>query len=197
MNAVEENRKTFERIWNDIVKRPGQDEMLSWLTWNDFFTAPASTRYHGAYPGGLAEHSLHVYERMLAKARDYDLETVTIISLLHDVCKVNMYKENRRKEPGKLRTGEGESAGQEAPYRHEDHFAIGHGEKSVILIQRHMRLTDEEIVAINWHMGGFDARARQMSRELSRAWEEYPLAFLLHIADMEATWIDERRDRCL
>lgn len=176
---MEESRKAFERIWNDIVKRPGKDKMLSWLQESDFFTAQASTRHHGAYPGGLVEHSLHVYERMLAKAREYDLETVTVVSLLHDVCKVNVYE------------------GQQAPYGYRDSFPAGHGEKSVLLIQRHMRLTDGEIMAINWHMGGFDARAQRMSRELSQAWEEYPLAALLHIADMEATWIDERRERCL
>ena len=63
----------------------------------------------------------------------------------------------------------------------------------MILIQRHMELADEEIIAISWHMGAFDARAKGGSKELSQVWERYPLAFLLHIADMEATWLDERR----
>ena len=112
------------------------------------------------------------------------METVAIISLLHDVCKTNFYRPEEIKQ---------EHGQQVIQYGYDNKLPIGHGEKSVILIQKHMQLTDEEIIAISWHMGAFDERVKGGSRELSQVWERYPLAFLLHIADMEATWLDERR----
>ena len=112
------------------------------------------------------------------------METVAIISLLHDVCKADFYRPQITINP------EGQ---QEIKYGYDNKFPIGHGEKSVILIQKHIHITDEEIAAISWHMGAFDDRVKGGSRELSQVWERYPLAFLLHLADMEATWMDERR----
>ena len=102
------------------------------------------------------------------------MDTLTIAALLHDVCKIHLYEKT------------------EDGYRHNEQFPIGHGEKSVILILRHMPLTDEEITAISWHMGAFDSRAGA-GRSLSQAWEKCPLALHLHLADMEATWFDEKR----
>ena len=104
-----------------------------------------------------------------------DMDTLTIAALLHDVCKIHLYEKT------------------EDGYRHNEQFPIGHGEKSVVLILRHMPLTDEEITAISWHMGAFDSRAGA-GRSLSQAWEKCPLALHLHLADMEATWFDEKRE---
>lgn len=170
----------------ESVKRPGMDKLLNWLEGTDFFTAPASTRYHGDYEGGLVQHSMNVYERLKQKTDGYDPDTVAVVALLHDVCKANFYKKGMKSQKDK------EGKWQQVPFwGYNDQFPAGHGEKSVILIMRHIQLTDEEIMAINWHMGGFDNRAHGASYDLSAAWEKYPLAVLLHLADMEATWLDE------
>lgn len=157
-----------------FINRSGVQSLLEWLETTDFYTAPASTKYHGAYEGGLVEHSLNVYHRLVKRGLVGSMDTMTITALLHDVCKADFYK---KKDGG--------------GYSVNNRFPIGHGEKSVILIMRHMQLTDEEITAINWHMGHFDDRAG--GYDLIQAWKKCPLALHLHLADMEATWFDEKR----
>ena len=123
---------------------------------------------------------MNAEEERRQQSLKYDLETLAICGLLHDLCKIDAY-----------RLTEGQ---QEKPeYQLTRNFPAGHGEKSVILILRHMPLTDEEITAISWHMGAFDSRAGA-GRSLSQAWEKCPLALHLHLADMEATWFDEKRE---
>ena len=168
----EERKQEFIQLMS-FVERDGVQSLLEWLESTDFYTAPASTKYHGAYAGGLLEHSLNVFRRLVKRCPAADMDTLTIAALLHDVCKIHLYKKT------------------EDGYRHNEQFPIGHGEKSVILILRHMPLTDEEITAISWHMGAFDSRAGA-GRSLSSAWEKCPLALHLHLADMEATWFDEK-----
>ena len=168
----EEQKQEFIHLLS-FVERDGVQSLLEWLESTDFYTAPASTKYHGAYAGGLLEHSLNVYYRLVRRNTGINIDTLTIAALLHDVCKIHLYKKT------------------EDGYRHNEQFPIGHGEKSVILILRHMPLTDEEITAISWHMGAFDSRAGA-GRSLSQAWEKCPLALHLHLADMEATWFDEK-----
>jgi len=168
----EEQKQEFIHLLS-FVERDGVQSLLEWLESTDFYTAPASTKYHGAYAGGLLEHSLNVFRRLVKRCPAADMDTLTITALLHDVCKIHLYKKT------------------EDGYRHNEQFPIGHGEKSVILILRHMPLTDEEITAISWHMGAFDSRAGA-GRSLSSAWEKCPLALHLHLADMEATWFDEK-----
>jgi len=170
----EEQKQEFIHLLS-FVERDGVQSLLEWLESTDFYTAPASTKYHGAYAGGLLEHSLNVFRRLVKRCPAADMDTLTIAALLHDVCKIHLYKKT------------------EDGYRHNEQFPIGHGEKSVILILRHMPLTDEEITAISWHMGAFDSRAGA-GRSLSSAWEKCPLALHLHLADMEATWFDEKRE---
>ena len=183
-----EVKEIFKRTMRTFIKRPGIEGLIEWLETTDFFAAPASTKYHGAHPEGLINHSMNVFNRMMRKHLDFPegtrMETVAIISLLHDVCKANFYRPQITINP------EGQ---QETKYGYDNKLPIGHGEKSVILIQKHMYLTYEEIIAISWHMGAFDDRVKGGSRELSQAWERHPLALLLHLADMEATWLDERR----
>lgn len=169
----EERKQEFIHLLS-FVERDGAQSLLEWLENTDFYTAPASTKYHGAYAGGLLEHSLNVFRRLVKRCPAADMDTLTIAALLHDLCKINLYEKT------------------EDGYRHNEQFPIGHGEKSVILILRHMPLTDEEITAISWHMGAFDSRAGA-GRSLSKAWEKCPLALHLHLADMEATWFDEKR----
>ncbi len=173
-----EQEENFMMIYRDI-ERPGAAELLKWLQTTDLFTAPASTKYHGAYPGGLLDHILDVYYRMFPEAQQagYDTETIAVVALLHDVCKLNVYKETEWE--GKIL------------YKYHDDFPLGHGEKSVVLILKYMELTVEEMLAINWHMGAFDSRASTDKRSLNDVFNRHKLAVLLHIADMQATFLDD------
>ena len=158
----------------------------------DFFSAPASTRFHGACDGGLCAHSLNVYRVLHGTffTPDEDSEeTFAICALLHDLCKANFYKKGTRNVKNEA-TGQWEKV---PSYSVEDMFPYGHGEKSVFLIERFMKLKVEEAVAIRWHMGGFDDAVRGGSFALSGAFEKYPLAVKLHIADLEATYLLEQR----
>ena len=181
------------------VKREGIEEFIAWLEKTDFFTAPASTRFHLAEEGGLALHSLHVYFRLrelclaeVQRGQDFTMpseETIAICALLHDTCKVNFYTVEYRnsKENGEW---------VKVPfYKVNDSLPYGHGEKSVYIISGFMKLTREEAFAIRWHMGGFDDSVKGGSYALSGAFERYPLALLLHIADMQASYIDEVEKR--
>ena len=128
---------------------------------------------------GLLDHILDVYYRMFPEAQraGYDTETIAVVALLHDICKLNVYK------PEKKESG--------LQYSYHDDFPLGHGEKSVVLILKYMELTMEEMLAINWHMGAFDNRARTDMRSLNDVFNKNRLAVLLHIADMQATFLDD------
>ncbi len=181
----------FERIFKENITREGADRLLEWLEKTDFFIAPASTRYHCAHENGLVEHSLNVYKVMREKHFDPAVdseESFALCGLLHDVCKAQFYKLSCRnvKNP---ETGRWEP---QPYYTIEDEYPYGHGEKSVFLIERFLRLKPSEAVAIRWHMGGFDDSARGGSHAISQAYERYPLAVKLHLADLEATYLLEK-----
>ena len=191
------NRKIFTDIFNQKIKREGSKELLKWLEEKtDFFTAPASTKYHCAHEGGLLEHSLNVYkfyrQEMAQRAKLFSgtqidkntEESIAICALLHDICKVNYYVVDHKNQ--KNAKGEWEKVPY---YKVNDQFPYGHGEKSVWLIERFMRLNVEETIAIRWHMGGFDDAVKGGSFALSKAYEDYPSALLLHIADMKANFM--------
>jgi hypothetical protein len=184
----------FLEAFSLSVKRPGADRLLAWLKKTDFFTAPASTRFHGDHEGGLAEHSLNVYRRLQEEVKALPVtpsdETVAVCGLLHDICKANFYKVSQRNVKN-AKTGRWE---KQPFYQVEDQFPYGHGEKSVFLIERFMRLKVEEAVAIRWHMGGFDDAAKGGSYAVSGAFEKYPLLLCLNVADMKATYLDERKE---
>ena len=188
-------KEKFIEIYQNNISRTGSDKLLEWLIKSDFFTAPASTRFHGAYEGGLAEHSVNVYNRLLGEVlsvpdMEFSDETIAIAGLLHDVCKVNTYKVEYRNTKNK-QTGQWE----QTPYfTTDDSVPFGHGEKSVYIINSFMRLTRDEAMAINWHMGGFDDRVRGGSYSIAKAFELHPLALLLHVADMKASYLDETRE---
>ena len=184
-------KEKFLEIFRRQVTRRGADKLLEWLESTDFFTAPASTRFHAAYEGGLVEHSLNVYEVMIAKHFDMekdDLESFTIVSLLHDICKAGFYTVDYRNK--KNENGEWEKVPY---YTIDDKFPYGHGEKSVFLIERFMRLKNEEAVAIRWHMGGFDDSAKAGSFTIATEYKKYPIAVKLHLSDLEATYLHENR----
>ncbi len=183
-------RDDFMALFAEHVHRDGVEQLLEWLDSTDFFTAPASTRFHGACREGLVYHSLNVYKVLRNKfCREEDnQESIVICSLLHDICKANYYHESTKNVKNK-ETGRWE----EIPfYSIEDDLPYGHGEKSVFLIERYMRLTTEEAVAIRWHMGGFDDAARGGCKAISEAYDAYPLAVKLHMADLAATYLLEK-----
>lgn len=175
----------FIDIYSCNIQRDGADNLLKWLETTDFFCAPSSTRFHGAHAGGLVEHSINVYNRFVC---DND-ETRAICALLHDLCKVDFYtlaEKNVKNES----TGKWE---KQPYYTIDNKLPYGHGEKSVYIISGFMKLTREEAMAIRWHMGGFDASVKGGSYDMSAAFEKYPLAVSLHIADLQATYLDEGR----
>lgn len=187
MNFKEE----FIKIFKANVHRSGSQELLNWLETTDFFTAPASTKYHCACLGGLVQHSVNVYytltERYFNNETDSP-ESFAICALLHDLCKAQFYKVSTRNVKNET-TG----AWEKQPfYAVEDLFPYGHGEKSVFLIERFMRLKPAEAMAIRWHMGGFDDSAKAGNFSISVAFEKYPLAVQLHLADLESTYLREK-----
>lgn len=195
---AELNKTEFIKLYKDNISREGSDKLLKWLENSDFFTAPASSKFHNAVMGGLCDHSLNVYRRaielyQLEKQKKSGLfdgitqENVAVAALLHDICKVNFYKTS-------FRNVKIDGAWEQVPYYTvEDSLPYGHGEKSVYIISGFMRLSREEAMAINWHMGGFDKRVVGGDFSISQAFEQYPFATLIHIADIMATYFDEER----
>lgn len=191
MNKKEE----FLELYRTHITREGADKLLEYLCskTSDFFTAPASQRFHGSYEGGLVEHSVNTYHCLDAylardRVRDlygmrYEQESVAIVALLHDVCKLNCYK------PGFRNVKDENGVWQRVPsYDYEDKLPYGHGEKSVYIVNGFIRLTREEAFAIRYHMGFSGIEDK---RNIGEAFERFPLAFALNVADMEATYFLE------
>ena len=194
-------REEFHQIFTERVKRDGATELLDWLDRNGFFTAPASSKHHLAIPGGLALHSLNVYHRLreigavatlqeleaedaLQKVKagcGFDLgagleESVAIMALLHDVCKTDCYHWDTLINA----------------YKFRDPLPLGHGEKSVYIITRYMKLLETEALAIRWHMGAYDDAVKGGSKAFNDAMKLTGWVWRLHQADMIAAWEDER-----
>lgn len=184
-------QEEFEEIYHEKVHRAGAEELLAWLETTDFFTAPASTKFHCACPCGLVQHSVSVYRVMMEKHFDPETdneESFAVCALLHDICKAQFYRQSTRNVKNE-ETG----AWEKRPYYTiEDSYPYGHGEKSVFLIERFLRLKASEAIAIRWHMGGFDDSARGGSFAISQAFDRYPLAVKLHLSDLESTYLREK-----
>ena len=189
-------KEKFIEIYKKYITREGSDALLNYLLSDscDFFTAPASTRYHLSCEEGLLIHSLNVYEclkeylnRPFVKEKfnlNYSDETIAIVSLLHDLCKINCYKKgfrNVKDETGKWI--------QVPTYEFDDSLPYGHGEKSVYIITGFLKLTREEAFAIRYHMGYSSV---EDARNVSKSFADYPLSFALSTADMEATFLLEQ-----
>ena len=190
-------KEDFLNIYKTYIKREGADKLLAFLESSDFFDAPASTRYHSAFEGGLCSHSVNVYKRLLFNVENefgedwenhYSHETLAICSLLHDLCKVHYYKKDYRN------VKENDKWVKKECFVREEVLPYGHGEKSVYILHSFIKLTREEAVAINWHMGGFDSRVKGGDGSISEAYEKFPLAIMLHVSDIEATYLDEKRN---
>lgn len=187
-------KEEFIKIYKENIKRGGADKLLEYLEKSDFFTAPSSTRFHGSYEGGLCEHSVNVYHCLkdyLSRPRtkelygmDYSEETIALVALLHDVCKVNFYTTEMRNKKNDSGVWE------KVPfYTINDRLPYGHGEKSVYIISGFFygenRLTRDEAFAIRYHMG---FSGLEDKNSIGKALEMFPLALALNVADMEATY---------
>jgi len=185
-------KQEFIDIYKKNINRKGSSALLEYLLSDksDFFIAPASTRYHNSYEGGLVEHSIITYQCLkdyLARRRVKQVyncscseESAAIVALLHDVCKINCYKKSQRNVKD-----ESGSWTQVPWYDYEDELPYGHGEKSVYICSGYMKLSREESFAIRYHMG---FSRNDDSRDVTRAFTKFPLAFALSTADMEATY---------
>lgn len=187
------SKERFIEIYNKNIKREGADKLLEYLLSSDFFVAPASARFHSSFEGGLCEHSLNVYDCLLSYLESdrvktgfgfsYTNESIAIVSLLHDLCKIGVYKKgfrNVKDEKGAWQRVD--------TFEYEDTMPYGHGEKSVYIISGYMRLTREEAFAIRYHMG---YSSTEDPRNVSASFEMFPLAFALSTADSEATYFIE------
>ncbi len=189
------SKEKFIEIYNANIERKGAAKLLAWLEKSDFFTAPASTKHHLAYEGGLVEHSVNVFNRFECENQ----ETRAICSLLHDLCKVNFYKSEWKNQKVYCENGSKKDEGGKFEwqtikgYSVDDQLPYGHGEKSIYIISKFMHLSLEESMAVRWHMGGFDDSVKGGSYSMSGAFEKYPIAVNLHIADLQATYLDEKR----
>ena len=172
-------REEFIKLLKE-TNREGMDKLIEYLENSDFFTAPASTRFHGDFEGGLLQHSMKVYEILKEKAGDSD--SVRIIALLHDICKTNFYKIDYRNAKNSLGVWE------KVPYYTvDDTIPYGPGEKSVMMISEFIKLTPEEKYAIRWHMGFTEPKENY--NYIGLAYKKYPIALLVHEADLEATYL--------
>lgn len=187
-------KERFIDIYKTYIKREGADKLLEYLLSSDFFTAPASARFHCSFEGGLCEHSLNVYDCLVSylnmpRTKDimgvsYSEESIAIVALLHDLCKVGVYKKGFRNVKNE------QGAWQRVDtFEYDDRLPYGHGEKSVYIASGYIRLTREEAFAIRYHMGY--SSTTEDPRNVSAAFEMFPLAFALSTADSEATYFVE------
>lgn len=196
--SAELNRQTFIDICNTHIHREGIKEFLEYLDSTDFFIAPASTRYHGSWEGGLVEHSLNVYYELQCflqylyngeKYKDFwTEESIAIVSLFHDVCKIGRYKPALKNIKNEV-TGIWE---EKIVYTYNnDYECLGHGSKSVMMIMDYLKLTKDEQSAIYSHMGAYDLSNYFTTTDICNCFKRNTLAYALHIADMNSTYITE------
>lgn len=190
---IEKNFELFERIFNIVMCRQGVSKLMEYLQIEtDFFTAPCSTRYHLCEKGGLVQHSLAVYNIFYQLCSKYypsfSEESIAICSLFHDICKANTYVpvKKSRKTGKTLPNGKPEWEDYNG-YDFDEAFPYGHGEKSVYILRKFIELTDEEAMAIRWHMGFSDATFKGGQQTITNAIQKYPVIALLHAADLIAT----------
>ena len=187
------------------TKREGMEKVIEKLEELGFFKAPASTKFHLNYEGGLLEHSMNVCEMalelrelMIRKKKEmHDAlpkESVIIAALLHDVCKADVYKpaiKRQKNEKGVWC----DVLGYDVDY---GNFPLGHGEKSVIwLLQNGLKLTTDEIIAIRWHMSAWDLplQSPEHKESLNAAKAKSPLVSLVQLSDGLASGLFEWEPR--
>lgn len=193
---MDEKKQRFITICKEKIKRAGIDDLLQWLEKSDFYYAPASTKFHGNYEGGLLDHSLNVYDNLVKLIQafplpneTFDEESIAIVALFHDICKVSFYKKGSRNVKGE----DGKWFAKEI-YEINEKIPLGHGEKSCILLQQFMKLSIRELLSIRWHMGGFDSATKGGDYGMSGAQDYTHLVTLLQAADMLATMTEIKID---
>ena len=185
----EKERELFNKIFS-LIKREGVEDLQKWIEDSDFFTAPASTRYHGAVEGGLLHHTINVYLQLRKLYKEFAKkkqgmdeltpeieESIALVAVTHDICKCNFYEVQYRYNGDKY-------------YAINDQMPMGHGEKSLYIANQFVKFSLEEALAIRWHMGGFDEAVKGGTYSYNGA-QKYPLVILLHIADMLAAHLYE------
>ena len=212
MPTIEENKARFESLLSS-TRRNGIDKLITYIRKTDFYTAPASSRFHLACEGGLLQHSLNVYDCLAAKKTapfwkdvlaDISDESIILIALLHDLCKTGFYvpgtKNQKTYDKEKVGAAEPTQVKHDAQgnyiwetvstYQIDDQMPLGHGEKSVMLAQCYVRLSMPEVMAIRWHMGFSVEKADYNA--MGAAMEKYPIVLAVHEADLEASKIIEK-----
>lgn len=213
------NNELIER-YESLLKstnRDGIDKLIEFIRKSDFYTAPASTRFHNCHEGGLLEHSLNVFDCLYNKVKSTDVfkkalsdsakefwdtdefeKTIVIVALLHDLCKMFMYEvemKNKKiySDHGSKKDSQGRYDWESVPgYTVNDRVPYGHGEKSVMMIEQFITLTKEERFAIRWHMGFTEPKENWNT--LNAAIRMYPLILAVHEADLEATYMLEKEE---
>ena len=205
---IEKNKETFCFIYKEaIMPREGDVALYEWILNSTFFEEPASTMYHENYKGGLCEHTLKVYDMLTDICYQnthlrypFKHKELATVALLHDICKVGVYKERYRNVKSYERSDinaaqkwqvKNDEQGDfvwvsRKEYYFDDDFPLGHGEKSMFIASKFLKLTDDEAMAIRFHMGAWDDGDK---RPLSKAFEICPLAVMLHMADTYATYL--------
>lgn len=169
------------------------DEFRCWLICKDFFTAPASTKYHGAYEGGLFDHSFAVAKFLVGLTERNELnwkkpESPYIVGMFHDLCKIDQYRHPVIAEAARLDGSVGYIMDENSWEYNPDTVLKGHGEKSVMLLSQFYTLTEEEILCIRYHMGAFTDK--EDWRDYTRAVNQYPNVLWTHHADMLASHVE-------
>ncbi len=184
----------------EATNRKGIGAVVAYLEKAGFFVAPASVNRHLSHDGGLLEHSLNVYRAALALRRQMlelrpeleprlPEESIAIATLLHDVCKANIYRKMtkyRKDDQGRWESYDG----YDVDYTR---FPFGHGEKSVVMLLRlGLELTNDELLAIRWHMGAWDLSFQSYeSKSNISAASDVPLVAIVQAADSLAAHLLE------
>ncbi len=189
--SIPEMKQEFIRICKEKISRAGVNELLEWLEDSDFYQAPASSKFHSNFDGGLVYHSLNVYYELVKLNEIYETniseESIAICALFHDLCKVHFYKKGFRN----VKDDETGKWYQKPVFEIDEKVPLGHGEKSCIILQNYMQLQINELLAIRWHMNGFDCSVKGGDYSLNKAMEISPLVLLLSVADMVASNLRE------
>lgn len=181
----------FLKIAPEMIRE--NKPLIDFLTNEGFFKAPASTKYHGNYPGGLYDHSLKVYDHLSNLTNNCNLdwmreESPFIVGMFHDLCKIDQYEEIEDCA-GKVMFGSTEAEGRVVHYEYKKELTLsGHGTKSVMILSTFLQLTYEEVLCIRYHMGAYE---KDDWTGFDLAIRKYPNVLFTHTADMLASKVDE------